>query len=126
MASLLGQQEREHVGVHHMNGPHEQTTAKLYARDSANNGGVNSKVPLAQGARRLIVGNSCEKGSVEDLDDMREIRKEINAKLQATPNFVDLSAKEAFGSFSIKTVSDPLPRIALTRKTRRRSKLTKG
>ena len=124
--AIAGQQEREHVGVHHMNGPHEQRTAKLHARDSANNGNVNSKVPLAQSARRLIVGNSCEKGSVEDLDGMREIRKEINAKLHATPNFVDLSAKEAFGSFSIKNVSDSLPRIALTRKTRRRSKLIKG
>ena len=32
-----------------------------------------SKVPLEAGAKRLIVGNSCEKGLVEDVNDMRVI-----------------------------------------------------
>lgn len=62
--------------------------------------------------RRLIVGNSCEKGSVEALDDMKQIKKELQARLDATPNFADMSAKRLFKGFSPQNVSDPIPQSA--------------
>lgn len=79
-----------------------------------------TKVPLAVGSHRLIVGNSCEKGLVEDVNDMREIKKGIDAVKDANPNLVDWSAKEVWKSVNPPLVADPLPRFAVTRTTRRR------
>lgn len=48
--------------------------------------------------RRIIVGNSCEKGAVEDVNDMRSIKKGIDATIRSTPNLVNASLKELFKS----------------------------
>ena len=47
---------------------------------------------------RLITGNSCEKGSVEDRTEMQAIRKVIDRTLRDNPNFADYGAKQAFKS----------------------------
>ncbi|MBT8403397.1 MAG: CoA activase [Gemmatimonadetes bacterium] len=81
-----------------------------------------SKVPLAPGARRLIVGNSCEKGLVEDVDDMRAIKARVDAAVKGTPNLLGLAAREAFGRFSPPVVADPPDPWAWTRSRRRRAR----
>ena len=45
---------------------------------------------------RFIVGNSCEKGSVETLEDMKKVRGKFDKIKNANPNFVHLAANEAF------------------------------
>ena len=69
-----------------------------------------SKVPLDIGSKRLIVGNSCEKGLVEDVNDMRVIKKSLDSKLEASPNLVEQSAKEVFKSFTSELVADEIPK----------------
>jgi activator of 2-hydroxyglutaryl-CoA dehydratase/predicted nucleotide-binding protein (sugar kinase/HSP70/actin superfamily) len=81
---------------------------------SATAGARKSKVPLAAGARRLIVNNSCEKGLVEDVESMREIKKDLDARLKAAPNFVEKSAREVFKSFKPETVAEAPPKHAFT------------
>jgi predicted nucleotide-binding protein (sugar kinase/HSP70/actin superfamily) len=81
---------------------------------SATAGARKSKVPLAPGARRLIVNNSCEKGLVEDVESMREIKKDLDARLEAAPNFVEKSARNVFKSFKPEPVADPTPKRAFT------------
>ena len=83
-------------------------------------GGRRSKVPLAPGARRLIVNNSCEKGLVEDVEAMRAIKADLDARLAAAPNLVAESAREVFRSTGAPRVDDAPPRLALTRRARRR------
>ncbi|MDH5760774.1 MAG: acyl-CoA dehydratase activase-related protein, partial [Gemmatimonadota bacterium] len=85
-----------------------------------------SKVPLEPGARRLIVGNSCEKGLVEDVDAMRAIKAELDATTGDTPNMVDVQAHEAFRSFSPPDVSDAIPRFAFTEAQKERVRLMEG
>src|SRR5262249_1050699 len=46
-----------------------------------------SKIPILPGVKRLIVGNSCERGLVEDVNDMRVIKKGMDAAKAANPNF---------------------------------------
>ncbi|MDH3271031.1 MAG: acyl-CoA dehydratase activase-related protein [Gemmatimonadota bacterium] len=82
-----------------------------------------SKVPLAGGARRLIVGNSCEKGLVEDVDAMRVIKTRLDATTDDTPNLVEVSARAAFRSFEPTSVADPIPRAVATSRARRRKRL---
>ncbi|MBL7960991.1 CoA activase [bacterium] len=79
-----------------------------------------TKIPLAKGSERLIVGNSCEKGLVEDVEDMREIKKGLDAIKEANPNLVEIAAKEVWRSFSPSLVSDSIPRLAIRKKAKQR------
>jgi predicted CoA-substrate-specific enzyme activase len=92
---------------------------------SATAGARKSKVPLLPGARRLIVNNSCEKGLVEDVESMREIKKELDARLKAAPNFVEKSARDVFKSFKPESAADPLPKHAFTAGQKARVELMK-
>lgn len=66
------------------------------------------KVPLRPGERRLIIA-TCEKGTVEDVDDMRAIKKDIEAVKKANPNLVEVAARELFKPVCVEVVVDPLP-----------------
>ncbi|MFB3813105.1 MAG: BadF/BadG/BcrA/BcrD ATPase family protein [Terriglobales bacterium] len=90
---------------------------KVSDRDDVENPGFskNSKIPILQGVKRLIVGNSCERGLVEDVNAMREIKKGMDAVKEANPNMAEVAAKAAFRSFNPPVVADPLPKFALTR-----------
>ena len=71
---------------------------------------VKSKVPLASDEQRLIIA-TCEKGTVEDVNDMREIKKGLDAVKAANPDLVALAAHEAFRMPEAAVVADPLPRL---------------
>jgi predicted CoA-substrate-specific enzyme activase len=55
-----------------------------------------SKVPLSTGWERVIVNNSCPKGLVEDVNEMRVIKAEIEKTKNAFPNVADMVRKDAF------------------------------
>ena len=54
-----------------------------------------TKVPLRTGEQRLIIA-TCEKGAVEDLDDMKDIKADIDKIKEANPNYVDVAARDVF------------------------------
>jgi predicted CoA-substrate-specific enzyme activase len=84
-----------------------------------------SKIPIPVGVKRLIVGNSCEKGLVEDVNDMREIKKGLDAMKKDNPNMAEVAAKAAFKSYAPPVVADPLPKYAFTAAQKRRVELMK-
>ncbi|HXG68585.1 MAG TPA: BadF/BadG/BcrA/BcrD ATPase family protein [Blastocatellia bacterium] len=84
-----------------------------------------SKIPILPGVRRLIVGNSCERGLVEDVADMKVIKKGMDAVKAANPNFVEIAAKAVWRSFNPPKVADPPHRYALTSAQKRRNELLK-
>jgi predicted CoA-substrate-specific enzyme activase len=67
-----------------------------------------TKVPLMVGEQRLIIA-TCEKGLVEDVDDMKEIKAGLDKIRDQHPNFVDVACKEVFRPTNAKSVADPLP-----------------
>jgi len=67
-----------------------------------------TKVPLMHGEQRLIIA-TCEKGTVEDINDMKEIKAGLDTIRAAHPNFVDYASKEVFRPTNAKSVADPLP-----------------
>jgi activator of 2-hydroxyglutaryl-CoA dehydratase/predicted nucleotide-binding protein (sugar kinase/HSP70/actin superfamily) len=67
-----------------------------------------SKVAKADDERRLIMA-TCEKGSVEDVNEMRGIKAGIDEIKKANPNFVEIASKEAFRPRSVESVADPIP-----------------
>jgi activator of 2-hydroxyglutaryl-CoA dehydratase/predicted nucleotide-binding protein (sugar kinase/HSP70/actin superfamily) len=79
-----------------------------------------SKVPKADDERRLIIA-TCEKGSVEDVNSMREIKSGVDSIKKANPNFVEIAAKEAFRSRGTAPVADPVPTRLWTRAQRERA-----
>ncbi|MGQ9823094.1 MAG: BadF/BadG/BcrA/BcrD ATPase family protein [Thermogutta sp.] len=83
---------------------------------------VSSKVPLSPGERRVIIA-TCERGEVEDLNDMREIKAGLDAVKRANPNFVDIAAHEAFRFTKVRSVADAAPVRQWTVASRRRAAL---
>ncbi len=71
-----------------------------------------SKVPLDTGEQRLIIA-TCEKGTVEDVSDMRDIKAGLDAIKKANPNFAEIAAREAFATVTVESVADPLPKVTL-------------
>ncbi|MBV9342442.1 MAG: CoA activase, partial [Acidobacteria bacterium] len=67
-----------------------------------------TKVPLMQGEQRLIIA-TCEKGLVEDVNEMKGIKAGLDRLKDQYPNFVDFAAKEVFRPTNAKSVADPLP-----------------
>src|SRR4029077_14161563 len=47
---------------------------------------VRTKVPLETGSQRLIIA-TCEKGTVENVEDMRQIKGSLDKIKKANPNF---------------------------------------
>jgi predicted CoA-substrate-specific enzyme activase len=84
-----------------------------------------SKIPILPGVKRLIVGNSCEKGLVEDVADMRVIKKGLDSVKAANPNFVEVAAKAVWRSYGGTLVADPPSRYALTKAQKTRNELAK-
>jgi predicted nucleotide-binding protein (sugar kinase/HSP70/actin superfamily) len=67
-----------------------------------------TKVPLMENEQRLIIA-TCEKGTVEDVSEMKEIKKGLDELKDKHPNFVDMASKEVFRPTNPKSVADPLP-----------------
>ena len=67
-----------------------------------------TKVPLRVGEQRLIIA-TCEKGTVEDLADMKDIKADIDKIKDANPNFVDIAARDFFRHRKVDVVSDAVP-----------------
>jgi predicted CoA-substrate-specific enzyme activase len=84
-----------------------------------------TKVPLRVGEQRLIIA-TCEKGTVEDVDEMKEIKGGLDAIKAANPNFVEIASREVFRFRDVKSVADPIPSMAWTKQARRRVELMKG
>jgi predicted CoA-substrate-specific enzyme activase len=84
----------------------------------------NSKVPLAPGAQRLIIA-TCEKGTVEDVNEMRLIKGDIDKVKKANPNYVEIAAREVFKVQSVPLVADPPPKLQITPAQKKRAELMK-
>lgn len=78
-----------------------------------------TKVPLMMGEQRLIIA-TCEKGTVEDLNEMKGIKAGIESIREKHPNFVDIASKEAFRPASAKVVADSIPARAWTKAVKER------
>jgi predicted CoA-substrate-specific enzyme activase len=78
-----------------------------------------TKVPLMLGEQRLIIA-TCEKGLVEDVNDMKDIKAGLDHIRDQHPNFVDVASKEVFRPTNAKNVADPIPTRAWAKATKDR------
>jgi predicted CoA-substrate-specific enzyme activase len=78
-----------------------------------------SKVPLMEDEQRLIIA-TCEKGTVEDVSEMKDIKAGLDQIKEANPNFVDIASREVFRPTNAKNVADPLPTRAWTKAAKER------
>lgn len=75
-----------------------------------------SSVP--EGTRRIVVGNSCERGGVQDVRAMREIKRTMEANKDAYPNFADLAGAAVWRPRRPERVPEPAARRPMTRRQR--------
>jgi predicted CoA-substrate-specific enzyme activase len=126
-----------HAHIHELGGTgehaHEHTACGTHASDTRVDVSLQSliplpvtpakkkvsKVPLAIDERRLIIA-TCEKGTVEDVNDMKEIKAGLDQRKEAHPNFVDIAAHEVFRPTNAKLVADPIPSRAWSRAAKER------
>jgi activator of 2-hydroxyglutaryl-CoA dehydratase/predicted nucleotide-binding protein (sugar kinase/HSP70/actin superfamily) len=83
-----------------------------------------TKVPLEAGAQRLIIA-TCEKGTVENIEEMRNIKGDLDKIKKANPNFVELAAKAVFRVPDVPIVADALPKFQITAAQKKRAALMK-
>jgi predicted nucleotide-binding protein (sugar kinase/HSP70/actin superfamily) len=69
-----------------------------------------TKVPLREGEQRLIIA-TCEKGTVEDMEDMKGIKGGLDAVKAQNPNFVEIASREAFRFRKTDVVADSIPQV---------------
>ena len=62
------------------------------------------------GEQRLIIA-TCEKGAVEDLDEMKDIKADIDKIKAVNPNYVDIAAREVFRHHDVPLVADAAPSV---------------
>ncbi len=55
-----------------------------------------SKIPAPEGWERVISGNSCPKGLMEDVDEMRTVKARIDEAKRAYPNVAEMVRATAF------------------------------
>jgi predicted CoA-substrate-specific enzyme activase len=67
-----------------------------------------TKVPLQVDEQRLIIA-TCEKGTVEDLDEMKDIKADIDKIKSFNPNYVDIAARDIFRHREVESASDSAP-----------------
>ncbi|MEE9311643.1 MAG: BadF/BadG/BcrA/BcrD ATPase family protein [Planctomycetota bacterium] len=63
---------------------------------------VDTKTPSGE-ERRFIIA-TCDKGTVEDVAAMREIKAKLDELKKMNPNFVELAAKKAFVSYKKESI----------------------
>jgi predicted CoA-substrate-specific enzyme activase len=84
-----------------------------------------TKVPQMHGEQRLIIA-TCEKGTVEDVNEMKGIKAGLDQLKEQHPNFVDLASKEVFRPVNPKRIADPTPTRAWTKAAKERVALMQG
>jgi predicted CoA-substrate-specific enzyme activase len=55
-----------------------------------------SKVPLAEGRERVISGNTCPKGLLEDANEMRVVKGQMEEVKRAHPNIAEMVREDGF------------------------------
>ena len=103
----------------------EQVPAHLHRRDR---GGLGDRRLRAAVEDRAQAGRAaadhrqlCEKGTVEDIDEMRVIKKGIDSNKKANPNFVEIAAEAVWRSMSPPNVADPPAKRAITKAQKARN-----
>ncbi|HTS29633.1 MAG TPA: BadF/BadG/BcrA/BcrD ATPase family protein [Bryobacteraceae bacterium] len=85
---------------------------------------VKTKVPLETGAQRLIIA-TCEKGTVENIEEMRGIKGNLDKIKKENPNFVEVAAKSVFRVPDTNLVADAPPKFQITAAQKKRAELMK-
>jgi predicted CoA-substrate-specific enzyme activase len=65
-----------------------------------------SKLPLAPGWERVISGNSCPKGLVEDANELRVVKAKLEEVKREYPNVAEMVRKDAFRRVAPAAVAD--------------------
>ncbi|MCH7552538.1 MAG: CoA activase [Chloroflexi bacterium] len=81
----------------------EESTRCNFCKNKCLRTFIDTKTP--QGDSRRFIIATCEKGAVEKMEDMKEVKARIDAVLKANPNFVEKASVEAFRSFNPPKIS---------------------
>ena len=81
----------------------DETTRCSFCKNKCLRTYIDTVTPGGEGNRFIIA--TCEKGTVEKMEDMKVIKARLDEVRKANPNFVEKASTEAFRSFSPPKVS---------------------
>src|SRR5262249_61791038 len=67
---------------------------------------IDVQLPGAAGWERVISGNSCPKGLVEDANEMRTVKAKLEEVKREYPNVAEMVRKDAFRRVSTAAVAE--------------------
>jgi predicted CoA-substrate-specific enzyme activase len=65
-----------------------------------------SSIPLPEGWERVISGNTCPKGLLEDINEMKVVKVQMEKTKRAFPNIAEMVREEAFRSTRISVTAE--------------------
>lgn len=77
------------------------------------------------GQKHRFIIATCEKGAVEEVDEMRVIKARIEEAKEANPSFVEIAGKEAFRPQKVERVPEPRPPLSVRLNPARRRRWDK-
>lgn len=80
---------------------------QMISKVKKHNNVLGSKIPLQKGGVRIICGNNCDKGLVEDIVSMRAIKKEVDEVNHSNPNFVTMASEQVWKKSVCASVKMP-------------------
>jgi hypothetical protein len=65
------------------------------------------KVPVEAGFERVISGNSCPKGLLEDVNEMKVVKRQMEERRRVYPNIGEMVRTHAFRRAFSKKIAQP-------------------
>jgi predicted CoA-substrate-specific enzyme activase len=105
----VGDGESSFIGFHSaenlaFTATRDESTRCYFCKNKCLRTFIDTQTPKGDNRRFIIA--TCEKGTVEDVEEMKKIKASLDAVKNANPNFVEVAAKYAFKSYSPKVVAD--------------------
>jgi len=94
--------------------------------DIANPVEASSHLQACESGKRRVIIASCEKGSAQDVNSLREIRLGMESIRSRNPNLVELAARSVWKSRAPEVISDEIPSRGWKKTANRRIALMKN
>ena len=108
VSSFIGFEAAEHLTF---SSTRDESTRCVFCKNKCLRTFIDTTTP--SGETRRFISATCEKGAVQDVDDMRGIKARIEAVKEANPSFVEIAAKEPFKPVKVEAAPEPRAPVAI-------------
>ncbi len=101
-SAFIGFEAAEHLDI---SATRDETTRCYFCKNKCLRTFIDTRTPA--GVNRRFIVATCEKGAVEELSDMKEIKARLDGLKKTHPNFAEEASKAAFRAQQPETAPEP-------------------